>query len=738
MRHASTRPQGGRSRPYLSLREGSEKTHGGSANALGKSSMKWRHLILFLVGLLYAAWGFLYRPFPLLETNPVLDLVAYHTPRFYLWMVWWYYLSPAVVVMLGGLILLAVWRVFFESRSRSLAPLGILPDWPLKPSDPGPGIVVGELHHPVAIRQISNPSWLTIPERGLYTGVAIFGAVGSGKTSACMHPFAKQLLGWQADKPHLRAAALVLEVKGDFCHDIRQILLDEGRGDDYLELSMDGGWQWNPLSAWWLDSYSLAYTVSSLLNQLFGKGKEPFWQQAYTNLVRWIIELHRVLPERWVTLQQVYYCAIDPEFFAEKIEYAEAWSGKLNKGVVFVPDALFKAQMMTLAEWVWTDVPATNELQAVYSVPLRNKLDELSLTYRIVWEPGPGDDVRERVEAVKRWYTHDWQQLDKKIKSSIVEGVSVFLSIFDMPDVAKVFCPPAPPKRAVVEARKAEAEQQVSRPAAQAQAGEVNGRQEADPVPPVELARPALRRHLPELDELIESGKVLALNMPAGSNPALARAIGVMLKNAWLQALLRRPAKMKESPGSYFRPAVFICDEYQAFASVGEDDPSGDEKSFALTRQCRCIPIVATQSISSLRSVLGSSEAWRTLLQTLRTRIFLSLSDDASAKIASELCGQVTKIKGSYTISESSKHAEISPLSGRAGGGGGSIGATKSFREQREAIFHPRDFALLSNCQAICLPYDGAQTLEACRVYLKPHYLPRERSYWTARKAGQI
>ena len=360
------------------------------------------------------------------------------------------------------------------------------------------------------------------------------------------------------------------------------------------------------------------------------------------------------------------------------------------------------------------------------------------MTCRVDWEPGAGEDVRRRVEAVKRWYIHDWQNLDNKIKSSIVEGVSVFLSMFDMPDVARVFCPPPPPKRAVGEARKAEAEQQVSRPAAQAQAGEVDGRPEADPVPPVELARPELRRHLPELDELIESGKVLALNMPAGANPALARAIGVMLKNAWLQALLRRPAKMKESPRSYFRPAVFICDEYQAFASVGEDDPSGDEKSFALTRQCRCIPIVATQSISSLRSVLGSSEAWRTLLQTLRTRIFLSLSDDASAKIASELCGQVAKVKGSYTISESSRRAEISPLSGRAGGGGGSIGATKSFREQREAIFHPRDFALLSNCQAICLPYDGAQSLEACRVYLKPHYLPRERSYWTARKAGQI
>ena len=35
-------------------------------------------------------------------------------------------------------------------------------------------------------------------------------------TSACMHPFARQLFGWQADNPERRAAALVLEVKGDF------------------------------------------------------------------------------------------------------------------------------------------------------------------------------------------------------------------------------------------------------------------------------------------------------------------------------------------------------------------------------------------------------------------------------------------------------------------------------------------------------------------------------------------
>ena len=128
-------------------------------------------------------------------------------------------------------------------------PLGRSPLGRFSPDQPGPEIVIGEVHHPVEVREIFNPEWLTIPERGLYTGIAIFGAVGSGKTSACMHPFAKQLLGWASGRSGAEAgpAALMLEVKGDFCHDIRSILDGAGRGDDYLELGMGGVWKWNPL-----------------------------------------------------------------------------------------------------------------------------------------------------------------------------------------------------------------------------------------------------------------------------------------------------------------------------------------------------------------------------------------------------------------------------------------------------------------------------------------------------------
>ena len=422
-----------------------------------------------------------------------------------------------------------------------------------------------------------------------------------------------------------------------------------------------------------------------------------------------------------MTLRDVYHCAIDKALFANKIEQAQTYAADMGDEWITVPLTHFLEHNRELRALGFTHHPADRErMRGPATPPARAYLTDHTITHdRERFESTTATETRLRVEAVNRWYVHDWNTLDNKIRSSIVEGVSVFLSMFDLPSVARVFCPPAPEAR------------QRRRPADQ----EPTDTHGTDNTP---LAAIALSGDLPPLDQLIERGKVLALNMPAGTNPALARAIGVMLKNAWLQSLLRRPATMKATPGRYVRPAVFICDEYQAFASVGEDDPSGDEKAFALTRQCRVIPIVATQSISSLRSVLGSGEAWRTLLQTLRTRIFLSLSDEASAEMASKLCGQVAKIKSSYTINESAKSSGINLLSAQAGGGRSSVGASKSFQERREALFQPRDFALLGNCQAICLPYDGVQSLPPRRVYLKPHYLPADLPYWQAKRTGQL
>ena len=480
--------------------------------------MKWSHIFLFILAVAASTGRYVWNPFPSGSENPVVALMALDAPML-LWVIHgWYAAMPGTVVFIGGTLVLGVWRVWFEPTPRKKRGKGELPPWPIADTDEKPAIVVGETHHPVEAREVPNPDWLVIPERGLFTGIAIFGAVGSGKTSACMHPFARQLLSWQARNPKRRAAALVLEVKGDFCYDIREILKQAGREDDYMELSLDGKYQWNPLAAHWLDAYSLAYTVSSLLNQLFGKGKDPFWQQAYTNLVKWIIELYRIFPDRWVTLQDVYLCAIDPELLQQKIDEAGVVVYvQLHGEVVISADdwTASKEELLAFGNW---DQLENRECKAVKTPALEKWLQTEGVPYRVTFPQGHTKPERllARWQSVKTWYDHDWMKLDPKLRTSCVEGISSFLSLFDMEDVATIFCPQAPP---------------------------VEDEDERPQWEPTESG--GTWKHLPPLDELIESGKVLALNMPAGSNPALARAVGVFLKNAWLQTLLRRPAQMK-------------------------------------------------------------------------------------------------------------------------------------------------------------------------------------------------
>jgi hypothetical protein len=157
-------------------------------------------------------------------------------------------------------------------------------------------LVLGERHHRTTPTPASQPQWLTIPERGLYTGLIIVGAIGTGKTSACLYPCLEQLLACRAGDPARRVGGLVLEVKADFCAHVRAILARHGRDDDYVEISLTSVYRYSPLHND-LDAFALAYGIAMLMTNLFGRGKEPFWQQASANLAKFVILLHQVLEE---------------------------------------------------------------------------------------------------------------------------------------------------------------------------------------------------------------------------------------------------------------------------------------------------------------------------------------------------------------------------------------------------------------------------------------------------------
>jgi hypothetical protein len=147
-----------------------------------------------------------------------------------------------------------------------------LPPYPSPERRPSPSVVLGEAHFLTTPGPAHSPDWLTIPQRGLYTGIAILGAVGTGKTSACMYPYVDQLLRWRAQDPKRKVGGLVMEVKGDFCRQVRTMLAKAGRGDDYLEIGLNTGYCYNPLHNdldpyAWLTPSRVSSTISSAKRQ---------------------------------------------------------------------------------------------------------------------------------------------------------------------------------------------------------------------------------------------------------------------------------------------------------------------------------------------------------------------------------------------------------------------------------------------------------------------------------------
>ena len=228
----------------------------------------------FIARLLAAVTGmafYLELPFP--TGNVLVKLIALRAPLVHDGLFYscnlFLFTTPYIAysILLSGLY---VFGLTVHKKIRA----GKLPPYPEPSKRHDLFLVVGEIHNKRKPIASETPQWLTIPERALFTGTAIVGAIGTGKTSCCMYPFAEQILAYRAADKEKKIGGLVLEVKGDFCHKVREILDRNGRAEDYIEIGLGSEYRYNPLHND-LDAYALAYNIASLLNNLFGRGKEP-------------------------------------------------------------------------------------------------------------------------------------------------------------------------------------------------------------------------------------------------------------------------------------------------------------------------------------------------------------------------------------------------------------------------------------------------------------------------------
>jgi hypothetical protein len=654
------------------------------------------HRILLSFGLSAACGIVLNTLYPINTANPLLRLVAWERPPIFRGLVWSYdlflYSTPFLIFsMLFSLAYVHIYR-----RESELA-AGQLPPYPDPRSRQDLSLFLGEVHRQLVPKPSPNPQWLTIPERGLYTGTCIVGATGSGKTVALILPAMRQLFAYRANDPERKLSGVVLEVKGDLCRQLRRILKWCGREQDYVEVSLDGDIRYNPLNNS-LDPYAQAFNIASIITSIWGKGKEPFWQQSYTDLVRYVILLHRVR-DGYLTLVDLFRTVISAGRLEEMlIEIGSRFSRTQYVGIGKNAYQKYEAALSPLGfEWN----KDAKQYLAVWTEELEQLLvHETGAEFFIYTRKPYSLEHYDRFDSVRYWYWEHWKFFRSEVKTSIIQGIVVFLSLFETdPQVRRVFCPPK--------------ELYEGKPCV----GDPKG------------------RVLPSFEELIETGTVVGLNFPVALNPALAKTIGTLMKIDYQRAVLLRIPKMDAEPEKHYRPTVFLCDEYQNFATVGGDNPNGDERFLSISRQPKCIPIVATQSIASLKDALPN-EGVKTLLQAFRSKVFLTTSDPETARYASELCGKADRTRISYAVSESSANANVGWLSGRTSSSKGSVSASKQYQKHKEPLFEEKVFFDLQNAQAIVVAFDGVTPLPPTYCYLKPDFLPGTMTWFEQEQIG--
>jgi tetratricopeptide (TPR) repeat protein len=186
--------------------------------------------------------------------------------------------------------------------------LGELPPWPY--TRESFTVILGELQDrdgstvPNERSPHLRPRWLTLPEKALYTGALVTGAIGSGKTSAVAYPVLDQLIGFRRpvkvrssdDKVTEESyvfSGLVMDEKGDFTTAAEQFCIQRGRKDDFIRIAPGGKTLWNLIYNPNLPTWAVAFQLGWMLKN-FNKGQtgnDPFWENKPKELLMQYLSL---------------------------------------------------------------------------------------------------------------------------------------------------------------------------------------------------------------------------------------------------------------------------------------------------------------------------------------------------------------------------------------------------------------------------------------------------------------
>ena len=120
--------------------------------------------------------------------------------------------------------------------------------------------------------------------------------------------------------------------------------------------------------------------------------------------------------------------------------------------------------------------------------------------------------------------------------------------------------------------------------------------------------------------------------------------------------LLANNLSLSSSSLNQSRPVVFISDEFHEYVT------STDADFFSLSREAKCINIIATQSYTSIINSLDNIYTSKLIIQNLINKLWFHTDDTFTIEEIQKQIGKEEKEKYSKSISENSKESHYNYL----------------------------------------------------------------------------
>ncbi len=246
-------------------------------------------------------------------------------------------------------------------------------------------LVIGLKHKEENGDLVEHPTWLSVPEKGLYQDFLICGGKGTGKTQSCMYPFTKQMIYYKAYNENEKAGMLILDVKGNYTREALKCAEQVNRAEDVIVINLSGKYKYNPLHKPSLKTQVVANRLRTILELFSTQHADSYWLDKAEVLLNEALKLVRLYNKGYVTFIEVHKVVNNEEYLNEKIE----------------------------------------ELQEIED---RNKLTR---------------DQRADFRTVKDYFLNEYKTLDTKISSVIKSEVTRMTYTFvSDPQILNTFCAP--------------------------------------------------------------------------------------------------------------------------------------------------------------------------------------------------------------------------------------------------------------------------------------------------------